>query len=113
EMIRRTIKEHFDKELRLAPQGIKVLSLFFIDTVEKYRKYDEDGHPVKGEYAVIFEEEYRRLAKHPDYRSLFHEVDITSNAEEVHNGYFSIDKKGGWTETSESNQASRDNAERA
>ena len=48
EMIRRTIKEHLDKELRLAPQGIKVLTLFFIDAVERYRKYDADGNPVKG-----------------------------------------------------------------
>ncbi len=113
EMIRRTIKEHLDKELRLAPQGIKVLSLFFIDAVERYRKYDEDGNPVKGAYALIFEEEYRRLAKHPDYRSLFKEVDMTTAAEEVHNGYFSIDKKGGWTDTAENNQANRDSAERA
>lgn len=113
EMIRRTIKEHLDKEKRLRPQGIKVLSLFFIDTVEKYRKYDADGNPVKSEYARIFEEEYQRWAKHPDYRTLFQEVDLTAAAEEVHNGYFSIDKKGGWTDTAENNQANRDNAERA
>lgn len=93
EMIRRTIKEHLDKEFRLAPQGIKVLSLFFIDAVERYRKYDADGNPVKGDYAAIFEEEYRRLAQHPDYKSLFKEVDVETAAEEVHNGYFSIDKK--------------------
>ena len=47
QMIRRTIKEHLDKELRLAPLGIKVLSLFFIDRVEHYRKYDESGHPAR------------------------------------------------------------------
>jgi type III restriction enzyme len=97
EMIRRTIKEHLDKEKRLRPQGIKVLSLFFIDEVAKYRQYDADGNPVKGEYARIFEEEYRRLANHPDYRTLFEEVDLSRAAEEVHGGYFSIDKKGGWT----------------
>jgi type III restriction enzyme len=113
EMIRRTIKEHLEKEKRLRPQGIKVLSLFFIDSVEKYRKYDAEGHPVKSEYARIFEEEYRRWAKHPDYQSLFQEVDLTAAAEEVHNGYFSIDKKGGWTDTAENNQTNRDNAERA
>lgn len=113
EMIRRTIKEHLDKELRLAPVGIKVLSLFFIDTVERYRKYDKDGRPEKGDYALIFEEEYRRWAKHPNYQSLFKEVDLKTAAEDVHNGYFSIDKKGSWTNTSESNQTSRDNAERA
>jgi type III restriction enzyme len=93
QMIRRTIKEHLDKERRLAPQGIKVLSLFFIDAVEKYRQYDADGNPVKGDYAQIFEEEYRRLARHPDYRSLFEQVDLTTAAEDVHNGYFSIDKR--------------------
>jgi len=113
QMIQRTIKEHFTKELRLAPQGIKVLSLFFIDAVEKYRKYDADGHQVKGDYALIFEEEYRRLAKHPDFQSLFKEVDVTTAAQDVHNGYFSIDKKGGWTDTDENNQGNRDNAERA
>lgn len=113
EMIRRTIKEHLDKELRLAPLGIKVLSLFFIDSVERYRQTDADGNAVKGDYALIFEEEYRRLAKHPDYRSLFKEVDVATAATEVHEGYFSIDKKGGWTDTAENNQTNRDNAERA
>lgn len=113
EMIRRTIKEHLDKEKRLRPQGLKVLSLFFIDAVDRYRQYDENGNPVKGDYARIFEEEYRRLAKHPDYHTLFEEVDLSRAAEEVHNGYFSIDKKGGWTDTAENNQANRDNAERA
>lgn len=93
EMIRRTIKEHLDKEKRLLPQDIKVLSLFFIDAVDRYRQYDADGDPIKGEYARIFEEEYRRYAKHPDYQSLFAEVDLTAAAEEVHGGYFSIDKK--------------------
>lgn len=93
QMIHRTIKEHFDKEKRLRPQGIKVLSLFFIDAVEKYRQYDKEGNPVQGEYARIFEEEYRRLANHPDYQSLFKEVDLTAEAHQVHEGYFSIDKK--------------------
>jgi type III restriction enzyme len=113
EMIRRTIKEHLDKEKRLRPQGIKVLSLFFIDEVARYRQYDADGNAVKGEYARIFEEEYRRAAKLPEYNTLFKEVDLTRAAEEVHNGYFSIDKKGGWTDTDENNQANRENAERA
>ncbi len=113
EMIRRTIKEHLDKELRLAPLGIKVLSLFFIDSVERYRQTDADGNAVKGDYAMIFEEEYRRLASHPDCRSLFKGVDVATAAAEVHEGYFSIDKKGGWTDTAENNQANRDSAERA
>lgn len=113
EMIRRTIKEHLDKEKRLRPQGIKVLSLFFIDAVDRYRQYDADGNAVKGDYARIFEDEYRRAAKLPAYQSLFAEVDLASAAEEVHNGYFSIDKKGGWSDTSENNAGNRENAERA
>ena len=113
EMIRRTIREHLDKEKRLRPLGIKVLSLFFIDAVDRYRQYDADGNPVKGDYARIFEEEYRRAAKLPAYQSLFAEIDLHSAAEEVHNGYFSIDKKGGWTDTAENNAGNRENAERA
>lgn len=112
EMIRRTIREHLDKEKRLRPLGIKVLSLFFIDSVDRYRQYDADGQPVKGVYAQIFEEEYRRAAKLPAYQSLFAEIDLDSAAEEVHNGYFSIDKKGGWTDTAENNAGNRENAER-
>ena len=112
-MIRRTIKEHLDKEKRLAPLNIKVLSLFFIDEVANYRSYTEDGQQVKGKYALMFEEEYRRLAKHPDYQVLFKEVDVESDATEVHNGYFSIDKKGVWSDTAENNQGNRENAERA
>lgn len=112
-MIRRTIHEHLVKETRLAPLGIKVLSLFFIDAVEHYRAYDADGNPVKGKYARIFEEEYRRAAKLPEFVSLFKEVDLTSEAEEVHGGYFSIDKARRWTDTAENNQSARDNAERA
>ncbi len=112
-MIRRTIHEHLVKETRLAPLGIKVLSLFFIDAVEHYRSYDADGHPVKGKYARMFEEEYRRAAKLPEFVSLFKEVDLTSEAEEVHDGYFSIDKARRWTDTADNNQSARDNAERA
>jgi len=113
QMIRRTIKEHLDKELRLAPQGIKVLSLFFIDTVAHYRSYDREGNAIKGKYALMFEDEYRRLARHPDYATLFEGIDLDTDAEDVHNGYFSIDKKGAWQDTAENNQANRDNAERA
>jgi type III restriction enzyme len=113
QMFRRTIKEHLDKELRLRPRGIKVLSLFFIDAVDKYRKYDEQGNAVKGPYATIFEDEYARLVKHPDYQSLFEGIDAKSEPGEVHDGYFSIDKKGTWQDTSETNAGSRDNAERA
>ena len=55
EMIRRTIREHLDKEKRLRPQGIKVLSLFFIDAVGRYRQYDEDGvDAMRADFAAAF-----------------------------------------------------------
>lgn len=109
EMIRRTIKEHFDKEHRLAPSGIKVLSLFFIDAVERYRQYDADGNAIPGAYAQIFEEEYARAARHPDNRSLFPEVDVTSLAREVHGGYFSIDRRKVGSKTVEEFRDTRGN----
>jgi type III restriction enzyme len=120
QMIRRTIREHLEKELRLRswPNGIKVLSLFFIDTVAKYRTY-VDGRPEKGEYARVFEEEYRRAAKLPDYKTLFESADFAHPAEVVHDGYFSIDKKGGWADPDLDkkgefkNEGSRSDAERA
>lgn len=114
-MIRRTIKEHFDKELTFAVnrQPIKVLSLFFIDSVEHYRQYDKYGNEVKGKYALMFEEEYTKLAKSSEYKSLFKEIDLDTNAADVHNGYFSIDKKKRFVETAENTQAGRDNSERA
>ncbi len=114
-MIRRTIKEHLDKELAFAAnnQPIKVLSLFFVSKVDQYRKYDDAGNAVKGEFAIIFEEEYTKLAKSSDYQSLFKEIDLDTDATEVHNGYFSIDKKERLVDTAESTQAGRDNSERA
>ncbi len=113
QMIRRTIEEHLDKELRFNPLGIKVLSLFFIDVVEHYRHYGSDGVAVKGKYAEMFEAEYKIAAAKPKFRSLFKEIDLTHEAAEVHDGYFSIDKKGKWQDTDEGNQTNRDNAERA
>jgi type III restriction enzyme len=93
-LIRKTIEEHLNKELVLNPQGIKVLSLFFIDTVSKYRMYDEDGNAMNGDYAQIFEKEYLKLIKKPKYQDLFKDIkDVEVNASDVHNGYFSIDKK--------------------
>src|SRR5690606_25890857 len=84
-----------------------------IDSVKFYREYDENGNPLKGKYALMFEEEYRKLARHPDYQTLFEKVDLDIDADAVHNGYFSRDKKGVWTETADNNQTNRDNAERA
>ena len=110
--IRKTIEEHLDKELRLRGRGIKVLTLFFIDRVCNYRSYDESGNQVKGKYALWFEEEYRKLIAKPKYDTLFHDVDTVTLPEKVHDGYFSIDKKGQAVDTSEATQGEKDNAER-
>lgn len=110
EMLRRTIREHFDKEMRLNEQGIKVLTLFFIDRVDLYRHTNDDGIKEAGVYAQIFEEEYRKAIESPAYRIL--KERYSQPAAEAHDGYFSVDKKGGWTDTTESNAAGRDSAER-
>ncbi len=92
--IREAIKSHFEKEQTLFHQGIKVLSLFFIDSVAKYRMYDDNGE-VAGEYAQMFEEEYRnQLNEVPTlideaYRKYLNSI----SPDATHNGYFSIDKK--------------------
>ena len=91
--IRKTIEKHLDKELQLRPQGIKVLSLFFIDKVANYRGYDEDGNRADGPYAEMFEQEYKRAIKEPKYDILFKGLDRETASEGVHDGYFAIDKK--------------------
>ena len=113
QMLRQTILEHLDKELRLTPLGIKVLSLFFIDQVDKYREPVAGGAPIKGEYARLFEAEYRRAIQLPAYASLLKGEDPGLLAAAVHEGYFSIDKKGAWADTRENTQSDRDAAERA
>ena len=92
--IEKTIEEHLEKEMKLKQKGIKVLSLFFIDRVSNYRYYDEKGYPQKGKYALWFEEAYKRSIQKPKYKTLFEDVDIETEAEIVHNGYFAQDKKG-------------------
>lgn len=119
QMIRRTIKSHLDKELALRPLGIKVLSLFFVDRVADYRVYDEDGNALKGPYAELFEEEYRRAMQIPRYATLFEGIDREAAPEKVHGGYFSIDKTGHTQEVEYSKRgggllkASQEDAERA
>lgn len=113
QMISRTILEHFEKELRLNPLGIKVLSLFFIDSVEKYRAHNAAGEVALGEYGSFFEEEFCRHAANPRYKSLFKSNDHRQCAKQAHGGYFSIDKKGGWKNTSESSKSNQEEAERA
>ena len=100
--IRETIASHLQKEEVLFRQGIKCLSLFFIDEVAKYRVYNEDGNEGVGEYGRIFEEEYARaIAERTSVPTLDDAYDPaylrylrSFDAHEVHKGYFSIDKKG-------------------
>lgn len=92
--IRKTIETHLKRELALNPLGIKVLSLFFIDKVANYRVYDKDGNQGLGIYGRIFEEEYLKLASHPQYQSLFGELDWDTHVSAVHDGYFAADRKG-------------------
>ena len=94
--IREAIKAHLDKEQALFTQGVKVLSLFFIDEVAKYRDYSQPGE--KGEYARIFEEEYESLkaeilAALPANTNAYCQFLQAIPVERTHNGYFSIDKK--------------------
>lgn len=95
--IRETILSHIERERALFPKGIKVLSLFFIDEVAKYKQYDQVGHPHNGIYADMFEEEYQDIVSHLQ-RELGDEEYINYlnaiPAHETHAGYFSIDKKG-------------------
>jgi type III restriction enzyme len=115
--IRETILSHLQKEKILFEKGIKVLSLFFIDSVEKYRRYNELGEEELGEYAQIFEEEYKIAVNqfidlfHQEYTDYVIETGAhktskvyapgsylaylqRDDADRVHNGYFAIDKKG-------------------
>ncbi|HOG44397.1 MAG TPA: DEAD/DEAH box helicase family protein [bacterium] len=87
--IKNTISEHFEKELRYSKQGIKVLSLFFIDKVSNYRHYDKDGNTQKGKIAKWFEESFKELVSKPRY-SQFGSYDL----DKIHDGYFAQDKKG-------------------
>lgn len=98
--IRETIMSHLETERKLYKKGIKVLSLFFIDEVAKYKKYTDDGEQ-KGDYAKIFEDEFKKaidiylsqqlqFEEDADFRSYLEKF----QASEIHAGYFSIDKKG-------------------
>ena len=100
--IRETIKAHFRKESALFHKGIKTLSLFFLDEVANYRKYDEEGEQILGRYGEIFEEEYMVALNEaqnmfdPDYMSYLGSI----NVHDTHTGYFSIDKKTGHAKNS-------------
>ncbi len=98
--IRETIMSHLEKERELYKKGIKVLSLFFIDEVAKYKSYDEAGTEQRGAYAEIFEEEYAAaidrffeqlpFGEEDEYRTFLERDEYCR----IHAGYFSVDKKG-------------------
>ena len=99
--IAQTIEDHLDRQLRLYPLGIKVLSLFFIDKVEKYRLYEPEVH--NGEYAEAFEEEYRRIAGSDKWRRRYERagVPLPLDPAPLHEGYFARDGKGKFKDTRE------------
>ena len=109
--IRETIKAHFRKESALFHKGIKTLSLFFLDEVANYRKYDEEGEQILGRYGEIFEEEYMIALNEaqnmfdPDYMSYLGSI----NVHDTHTGYFSIDKKTGRAKNSVEKNNDEDN----
>lgn len=86
--IEATVRRHFEKAKKLHPQGIKVLSVFFIDRVANYRVYGEDGGTAKGKFAEWFEEIYTQYQAKEEFAGL-----LTAEASAVHNGYFSQDKR--------------------
>lgn len=95
--IRETILSHIQRERQLFYKGIKVLSLFFIDEVAKYRQYDDNGTQTNGIYADMFEEEYKDVIQNmqleigdDEYLRYLDSID----ASDTHAGYFSVDKKG-------------------
>lgn len=108
--IRETILSHIARERQLFVKGIKVLSLFFIDEVAKYKQYDEAGQPFNGVYADIFEEEYQDIISNmqrefgdDEYMRYLDSI----AAAETHAGYFSVDKKGKLTDSKLNNKKER------
>ncbi len=97
--IRETIMSHLEKERELFKKGIKVLSLFFVDEVAKYKYYNDSGEQ-KGQYAHLFEQEYQTaieiffqqlpFQESEDYRNFLKRDEVNR----IHSGYFSVDKKG-------------------
>ncbi|MFT4062534.1 MAG: DEAD/DEAH box helicase family protein [Edaphocola sp.] len=93
-MIKETIKIHFEKEQTLFRQGIKALTLFFMESDTKL--FRGDNPKIK----TIFEEEYttqynevvRAKNLSPDYLKYLQNDYDSDNHLQVHKGYFSGDK---------------------
>lgn len=95
-----TVKQHFEKVKSLKGRGIKVLSLFFLDTVADYRIYNANGSYSLGQVGIWFEEAYKKLQSDSLYKDL-----ISTSVDEVHGGYFSKDKKGQFKDSTERGNA--------
>lgn len=98
--IREVIRAHVEKERTRFAQGIKVLSLFFIDEVAKYRDYSRED--TLGEYARMFDEEYALIRDEvlnelavDESTAAYQEYLLRDSVRDVHGGYFSIDTKTG------------------
>ena len=108
--IRETILSHIERECQLFYKGIKVLSLFFIDEVARYKQYDTAGQPYNGVYADMFEEEYDDVVCH--LQRVFGDEEYIKylrsfSAGTTHAGYFSMDKKGKMTDSKLSDKTQR------
>ncbi len=93
---------------RARPSAFGQFGLVETDKVANYRYYDEDGNPQKGIYARLFEKHFSNLIKQPKYNTLFKDIDLDTAAEAVHNGYFSVDRKGVFKDTSGATLADED-----
>ena len=108
--IRETILSHIERERQLFHKGIKVLSLFFIDEVDHYKRYDETGKPYNGIFADMFEEEYKSVigTMQGEFGDEAYQAYLSSiPARKTHAGYFSIDKKGRMTNSKLSDKKER------
>jgi type III restriction enzyme len=99
-----TVRRHFEKESKYRKDGVKVLSVFFIDRVANYRDYDAAGNPLPGKFAEWFEQAFEQYRKKPEYADLY-----GFSAGVAHNGYFSQDKKGRIKDSSETRPNQDDN----
>ena len=104
EQINETVKQHLEKERLLSGEGIKVLSLFFIDRVANYRVYNDDGTASLGKIGKWFEEAYKKFTTSEQRYKKFAEADIS----QIHNGYFSQDNKGRAKDTKGKSEADGD-----
>jgi type III restriction enzyme len=90
-MLRETIREHFRREAQLRSEGIKVLSLFFLDKVANYLTYNSKGEPMEGRFARWFDELFaEEVSRRPQYREMY-----PLPAADYRKAYFAEMRRGG------------------